>query len=264
MFKTSRLLILLFGWGAFSMAVMSGASAAEWGSIKGRFLVAGAPPKPMPLTGSRDQFCTDNKPMDETVAVGEEGALANVLVFIRVGRRETIEAHPDYAAQMNEPVVLDNKGCKFIPHVALVRENQILTIKNSDPTGHNSNLALFRFNPSIAAGEEVQTKVSQEWVSRARSIPVQVTCNIHPFMQAYVLALDHPYMAVSAEDGTFEIKNIPVGKREFQFWHEAPGYLKDVKFAGGVLNRQGRAELTIANGQILDLGDITVPAAILE
>ena len=79
-----------------------------------------------------------------------------------------------------------------------------------------------------------------------------------------MLVQDHPYMAVSGEDGTFEIKNIPAGKHEFQFWHEAPGYLKNLKFKGGTTDRQGRAELTIAAGQTLDLGDIKVPASVLK
>ena len=56
-----------------------------------------------------------------------------------------------------------------------------------------------------------------------------VDCNIHPFMKGHLLVQDHPYMAVSGEDGTFEIKNIPAGKHEFQFWHEAAGYLKNLK-----------------------------------
>ena len=47
-----------------------------------------------------------------------------------------------------------------------------------------------------------------------------VVCNIHPWMKAYILSLDHPYMAVTGEDGTFEIKNMPAGQHEFQFWHE--------------------------------------------
>ncbi len=101
-------------------------------------------------------------------------------------------------------------------------------------------------------------------LNRAESIPLPVNCNIHPWMQAHVLVQDHPYMAASAEDGTFEIANVPAGKHEFQLWHEAVGYLKNAKYKGGAADRRGRAALTIAAGQTLDLGDIKVPASSLK
>ncbi len=84
-------------------------------------------------------------------------------------------------------------------------------------------------------------------------------------MKAYLLSLPHPYMAVSGEDGTFEIKDMPAGAHEFQFWHEAPGYLKNLKFKGGMTDsRHGRAKITIAAGKTLDLGDIKVSASLLK
>jgi hypothetical protein len=83
-------------------------------------------------------------------------------------------------------------------------------------------------------------------------------------MHGVLVVQDHPYMAASADDGTFEIKNIPAGEHEFQFWHEAPGYLKNLKFQGGSTDRRGRAKLTIPAGGTLDLGDIKVPASVLQ
>jgi hypothetical protein len=82
-------------------------------------------------------------------------------------------------------------------------------------------------------------------------------------MKAHLVSLSHPYMAASGDDGTFEIKNIPAGQHEFQFWHEAPGYLKNMKLKAGTTDTRGRAKLTIAAGQTLDLGDIKVPAKVL-
>jgi hypothetical protein len=247
---------------AFFVALSVSASwapAAEWGSIKGRFLVDGAPPAPKPLVVTKDQFCIDKMPANEAIVVGEGGALANAVVYVRVSRGKTIETHPDYAPQLGEPVTLDNNGCQFVPHITLIRKGQTLVIKNSDPVGHNTNLTAFRFNQTIPSSGDVQTKIQL-----ATPLPMPVNCNIHPWMQSYILALDHPYMAASAEDGTFEIKNIPAGKHEFQFWHESPGYLKDLKIGTGKSNRQGRVQLSIAAGQTLDLGDIKVPASMLK
>jgi hypothetical protein len=237
--------------------------AAEWGSVKGRFIVQGTPPKVEPLQITKDvEYCTGKKPVKETVVVGDDGSLANVVVFLRVPRRGKVEVHPDYQAQLSEPAVLDNNGCSFKPHISLVRVGQPFIIKNSDPVGHNTKASLVangQFNVTIASGQETKTPLN-----RAESIPLPVNCNIHPWMQAHVLVQDHPYMAASAEDGTFEIANVPAGKHEFQFWHEASGYLKNVKLKGGAANRQGRAQLTIAAGQTLDLGDIKVAASMLK
>jgi hypothetical protein len=245
---------------SFSISI---ADAAEWGSVKGRFLIDGAPPKLEPLQITKDiEYCGSKKPVKETVVVGDDGGLANVVVFLRVPRRGKVEVHPDYQAQLSEPVVLDNNGCAFKPHITLVRVGQPFVIKNSDPIGHNTKASLVangQFNITVPAGQETKTPLT-----RTENIPLPVNCNIHPWMEAHILVQDHPYMAVSAEDGAFEIANIPAGKHEFQLWHEAAGYLKNVKFKDGAANRQGRASLTIAAGQMLDLGDIKVPASSLK
>jgi hypothetical protein len=242
--------------------ITSIAAAAEWGTVKGRFLIDGAAPKLAPLVVTKDQHCIDAKPVNETVVIGEDGGLANVVVYLRAPRGGKVEVHSDYEAKLSEPAVLDNNGCSFKPHISLVRVGQPFIIKNSDPVGHNTKASLVangQFNVTIAAGQETKHPLS-----RTESIPLPVNCNIHPWMQAHVLVQDHPYMAASAEDGTFEIANVPSGKHEFQLWHEAAGYLKNVKYKGGAADRRGRAVLTIAAGQTLDLGDIKVPATSLK
>jgi hypothetical protein len=246
------------------LLLTTGARAAEWGSIKGRFVVDGAPPKPQPLVVTKDQFCIETMPKNESVVVGEGGGLANAVVYLRLPRGGKITPHPDFAAQLNEPAVLDNKDCAFVPHIALVRVGQPFVIKNSDPppVSHNTNAKLIangQFNVIIPVGEEKTMKFS-----KTESLPMPVNCNIHPFMQGHIVVQDHPYMAVSGEDGTFEIANVPAGKHEFQFWHEAPGYLKDLKIGTGKSNRQGRVQLTVAAGKELDLGDIKIPASMLK
>jgi hypothetical protein len=239
--------------GAFAMT--RDAEAAEWGSIKGRFVIDGQPPMLQPLVVAKDEFCIQTKPKNETVVVSEGGALANVVVYLRVPRGGKVEVHPDYAPQLSEPTVLDNKGCAFVPHIAVVRVGQPFVISNTNA----KLLQNGQFNVIIAVGEEKSMTFT-----KTENLPMPVNCNIHPWMQGHILVQDHPYMAVSGEDGRFEIANVPAGKHEFQFWHEASGYLKNVKTKGGTANRQGRAQLTIAAGKTLDLGDIKVPASSLR
>jgi hypothetical protein len=255
--------LMAFGLLVAFLAGAESLHAAEWGSLKGRFVVDGKPPEAPPLVvDAKDPFCVKIKPENNALVVGADGGLANVVVYLRLPRRGKVEVHPDYAAQLSEPAVLDNKGCEFHPHVALVRTGQPFIIKNSDPTGHNTNARLISngaFNVLIPEGTE-----SKMTFNKAEPMPMPVNCNIHTFMAAHLLVQEHPYMATTADDGTFEIKNIPAGKHEFQFWHEAPGYLKDLSLKSGKTNRQGRADLEIAAGQTLDLGDVKVPASMLK
>ncbi len=260
--------ILKLTYGVFVLAivmVMAAAnvsSAAGWGTIKGKFVVDGQAPKLAAVDASKEPYCVEHKPFNASVIVDDQGGLANVVVFLRPGRRDKIEAHPDYNAAKSEPVVLDNKGCTFVPHVTLVRTGQKFIIKNSDPVGHNTKGTLMKngqFNQTIPANSELTKDFS-----KAEAVPLPVDCNIHPFMHGWLLVKDDPYMVASSEDGTFEIKNIPAGKHEFEFWHEVPGRLKSLKYQGGTLSRQGRAEFTVADGKTIDLGEIKIPASMLQ
>ena len=99
---------------------------------------------------------------DETIVVGDGNALANAVVFIYT--RKALDVHPDYEAAAKEAVVLDNKGCRFEPHVLAVRTGQPLQVSNSDPIGHNTNLAFVanpQFNQIISSGSPVNVTPSQ-------------------------------------------------------------------------------------------------------
>jgi hypothetical protein len=248
------------------LAIAAGSTAAVraagWGSIKGKFVIDGAAPKLAAIDASKDALCVAAHPVDESVVVGKDGGIADIVVFLRVARGKTVDVNPEYDASKNQTVTLDNKGCSFRPHVSLVRIGQPFVVKNSDTIAHNTKLEMQANgggNPLLPAGDEKKFDFA-----KPEAIPQPVSCNIHPFMHGFILVKDDPYMAVSGEDGTFEIKNIPAGKQEFVFWQEVHGYLKDVKFKGGAASKQGRAELTIEDGKTLDLGDIKVPASQLQ
>jgi hypothetical protein len=244
-----------------ALTVASQTMAAEYGAIKGRFIYKGQA-KPEPIQATKDpEFCGKHNLMTEKVLVGPDGALQNVFVYLYPARGKKVEIHPDIKPAA-EPKVLDNKGCRFEPHAMVLWTEESLAIHNSDPLGHNTNaqklVANPKFNEQITADKPTIKKFS-----KSEPIPTEVACNVHPWMSAVVLIRDNPYMAVSGEDGSFTIENIPVGKHQFVFWHENKGNLRDLMVGKAKADRRGQVALEVAAGKTLDLGDITVTPAIL-
>ena len=232
-------------------------NATEWGSIKGKFVYDGTVPTPKKLTLTMNaEVCKQHHPVDETLLVDASGGLANVIVFIRVKRGVKLEVHPNYEATANDKIELDNKFCRFAPHVEMIRTSQTLVLKNSDPVSHNAKMDFFanpKYNLMIPSENSREIKLGE-----AEQRPASVGCSVHPWMSGYLIVRDDPYAAVSAADGTFEIKDIPAGEHEFVFWQEKAGNLRNLSFEGGTTSRRGRVKLTIPAGGELDLGDIKV------
>ena len=250
-------------WAALAVALCvatSFAAAEEWGTLRGQFVVDGDVPAPAKLSVTKDaNVCSLHPPINEEVIVGPDGGLANVVIYLTAD--DTPPIHSDYAATADASIELDNKNCAFSPHVALYRTGQKLLLKNSDSVGHNSNITCISNtsqNVLIPAGGEVDVSFSA-----GERLPMTVACNIHPWMKAYILIQDHPYMACTDKDGKFEIKNLPVGEHEFVFWHEKLRYLRGFKIGGGETSRKGRLDISVKPGDdpANDLGQVKVTAA---
>ena len=235
----------------------SSAQAADWGTLKGKLVFDGKADEPKPINVNKDiEYCKKHSPMEEILVVDEDGGIANVVVYLYVKKGKSVDIHPDMEA-VGEPATLDNKGCRFEPHVLMIRTGQELKVLNSDEgVGHNTNatmLANASFNEQVTSGSPLVKKFEKR-----EGLPMTVACNIHPWMKAYLLVRDNPYMAVTNEKGEFEVKNIPAGKHEFIFWHEAKGNIRSLKVGGTKTSRKGRAKLTIPAGNVLDLGEVKV------
>ena len=172
---------------------------------------------------------------------------------------------PDYAKTASDKVELDNKNCRFEPHVALMRTTQTLVLKNSDPApvSHNTNIAPLinaGINPVLAAGgDPIEHKFDSE-----EGLPIKIGCNIHPWMGAWLIVRKDPYAAVSEKTGAFTIKDLPVGKElEFVLWQEKSGYLKNATFKGGKADTKGRFKLKLKPGDN-NLGDIKISGSVFK
>ncbi|MEO1993165.1 MAG: hypothetical protein ABGW78_14595 [Pirellulales bacterium] len=244
-----------------SKASSSGEVSGEWGSLKGRFVFAGDVPPVVELTADKDvEVCGKHKLVNEELVVGNDKGIANIVIFIR---DKDVKVHPDIAdGSKAGKVELDNKDCRFQPHVTFVQAGQELVLKNSDTVGHNSNIATLKNPPSnslIPAGGDVSVTFKT-----GEAIPSQVTCNIHPWMKGWLVVRDNPYGAVTSPDGSFEIKNLPTGEVELQLWHEKAGYISEIKVDGKSESvSRGRKKVEIvASGT--DLGEMVIDASLFE
>jgi hypothetical protein len=239
------------------------ADAAEWGTIKGKFVYEGEPTnEPLKLTQDA-AFCGKHNPVDERIVVGKDGGLQNVFVYL--AEDDDVPVHDDYASQKGKTVHLDNKGCRFEPHALTLWTEQKLEVSNSDQgVAHNTNVTKLFANRGKAFNTTIPNdKPLEVQFDKSEKYPVSVVCNVHPWMSAILLVRTNPYMVVSGEDGSFEIKNVPAGDQTFVFWHEAKGNLRDLKVGKEKASRKGEVKLKVPAGETLDLGEINIAPDIL-
>ena len=156
-----------------------------------------------------------HSPTQETF-VGDAGALGNVFVYVQSGISGTFPA-PTTA------FVFDQKGCHYTPHVFGVQVGQPIEIVNSDATLHNIH-AMPKTNQEFNTAQPIQgMKTSHTFTAKEESVVIPFKCDVHGWMNAYVGVLDHPYFAVTKNDGSFSIPNLPPGKYTLAAWHEKLG-----------------------------------------
>jgi hypothetical protein len=217
----TRTLHRLLAIAAVVLLAAAGTAQAQWGTLRGRFVYDGTPPQPEKINVTKDpEVCGKHNLVNEDLVVGADGGLANVVVWVMTKK---VPINPEYEKDADKTVVYDNKGCRFEPHVLAMWTKEKLELHNSDPIGHNSNMAPLggnAINPLLPPNG-----VADYQFAKAPVVPVPITCNIHPWMKGWIVAKDNPYTAVSKKDGTFEIKGLPAGELEFRAWQEKSGYI---------------------------------------
>lgn len=189
------------------------------GDITGVISFKGVVPKLSLLDSSADPACpADPQPQDAVVI--NNGKLANVFVYVKNGLGQTS------FTPSSQPVVLDQKGCRYIPHVLGLIVGQPLKVLNDDNAQHN-------IHPMPAHNEEWNESqmprgqpIIKTFQHPEMMIPVQ--CNQHPWMRMYLNVMDNPFFAVSGGDGSFQIKDLPAGEYTLAAVHEKFGE-QDVK-----------------------------------
>jgi hypothetical protein len=190
---------------------------ATAGDVKGAVAVDGTTPKNEPIKMNADPVCLrENKtPQFQETYMVSDGKLQNVFVYVKDGLGNYVYDMP------TDTVTIDQKECRYHPHVFGMRVGQKLVILNSDPTLHNIH-ALPKTNTEFNVGEPVQG-MKQEHVFNKQEVMVPFKCDVHGWMNAYVGVLDHPYFAITDKDGKFELKSLPPGTYTIEAWHEKLG-----------------------------------------
>jgi plastocyanin len=193
--------------------------ASTAGSVTGTVVLDGAAPMNAAIKMAADPVClkeAKGSQFQETYTVGADGkSLANVFVYVKDGLGNYVYDTP------TEPAVIDQKECRYHPHVFGMRVGQPLQILNSDPTLHNIH-ATPKSNTEFNTGQPIQGMKTNHTFDKPE-VMVPFKCDVHGWMNAYVGVLDHPYFAVTGPDGKFELKTLPAGTYTIEAWHERLG-----------------------------------------
>jgi plastocyanin len=185
------------------MAVTSG------GGITGKVTVTGDVPEPETVEVNKDTSVCGTEKTIQDIKVGEGGVLADAVVWI-----EDIDegkAWPNGSAGS-----VDQSGCTYLPHIQALRPGANLDVINSDAVLHNIH---------AYAGEETLFNIAQPMQGQKTSKqlpdpgPVHLKCDVHSWMSAWVFVATTPYYAITAEDGSFSLDDVPPGSYTLKVWH---------------------------------------------
>jgi plastocyanin len=202
-------------------ALAAGMQVVAAADIIGTVTLKGTPPKEKDITPvMEDANCSKlhtTVPTTHFYVVGANGALADVVVSLQgIGGKSTGASAP--------PMVLDQKGCEYVPSIFAVQTGQKIIVRNSDPVLHNVHDV-----PAAGSGNAEKNEAQLPngpdltFSFDKPELFLKFKCDVHQWMFAWCSVFDHPYFAVSGKDGTFKIANVPPGKYKIEAAHRKAG-----------------------------------------
>lgn len=259
----------VFAIGSFALIALAGyfanarAADDDWGNIKGRIVWDGddipvrKPIADIDKSTDKAHCHAKGKILDEKWVVNPKNkGLRWTFVWLADAKnpKAALPIHPDLKEIKVKEVFMDQPMCMFVPHALGMREGQVLVAKNSAPIAHN-----YKWTGSVLKGIQGNVLLPPNGTLPIKGLvadrlPVQIQCSIHPWMNGWVRVFNHPYFAVTDENGAFEIPKAPAGDYRLVIWHEEG-------FSGGAMGRTGQP-IAIKAGGVTDLGSIKykVPA----
>jgi plastocyanin len=208
--------VALFGADRATAAKYTAGEVKDGGTIVGVVKWEGAIPKQATLSVTgQDKPCHTKPIKDESIVVSDDGKVRWAVAYIK-----KITHGKPFGADADKPVILDQHGCQFSPHVVTVQKGQPLRVLNSDGVLHNVHLYAKKnepFNRSMPGGMK-QLDVTFKYTER-----IHIGCDIHPWMSGWVVVAKHPYYAVTDEAGSFRLEGVPAGTYTIEVWQEKIG-----------------------------------------
>ena len=197
------------------------ATAARAGTVTGTVVYEGTVPTLKPLSVAAEPICAKKHPTvpNEALVLGSGNTMGNVLVRVVKG----LAAGKTWPAP-KEPVVMDQVGCQYVPHVMGIMVGQPFKVLNSDGILHNVH-ALPKVNRQFNMAMPPARKEATETFTKEEGV-FTVKCDVHPWMQSYIGVFSHPFFAVTKPDGKFSLANLDAGTYEIEAWHERLGIQK--------------------------------------
>lgn len=197
-------------------------------TVSGMVSFEGTAPEPEAIDMSAEEACAaaygEEGPTTQHVVV-QDGGLANVFVYVKSDLDRSFPTP-------SEAVELDQQDCRYRPHVLGLQTGQQLAILNSDSLLHNINAQPTENRGFNISQPQADMRTTREFTVSEVMVPVM--CDVHGWMNAYIGVLDHPYHAVSASDGSYELTGLPPGEHVVEAWHERYGTMVDtVEVAAG-------------------------------
>ena len=243
--------VRFFALVAALVAVSVASADDKWATVKGQVVFPAGTPIPkreaLNVTQDKDHCLSKGDILDESVIVNPKNrGIKNVVVYLRPDDNSDTkdQVYPcsdqpgGCAKRKPAEVVIGQPCCMFVDRITIVRPDDTIVVKNQAPVPHNFFwVSSNNGELNVTVPKMDQMKMPQPIV--AESTPIQYKCTIHGWMTGYVRVFEHPYYAITDENGNFEIKNAPVGKFRIVYWHENTG------LKGGAKGRFGE-EITIA------------------
>ncbi|HTY57399.1 MAG TPA: carboxypeptidase regulatory-like domain-containing protein, partial [Bacteroidota bacterium] len=202
---------------AIASLVAACAVSASAGDVSGKVSFAGTAPKEARIMMNADPVCVKQHKtpvVGEEVVVNKNATLKNVLIYVKEGLGNKKFDPPSAKLEFNQ------QGCQYSPHVLGIQTGQELEIVNSDPTLHNVH-SLSKENAQFNVAQPIKgMKLTKKF---DKPEVFKVKCEVHTWMGAYIGVFNHPYFAVTGDDGSFRLKNLPAGDYTIEAWHEKYG-----------------------------------------
>lgn len=197
--------------------------------LTGKVLFEGEAPVPKPLNFGAEKQCAmmhaDKAPMTEDLIVNPNQTVKWALIYVKTGA--------PVSAASAETLEIGQKGCIFEPHVVVARTGQKVIFKNDDPVLHNVR-SESKINRPFNIAQPIQGMTTTK-IFEKPEVGIRLRCDVHFWMASFISILDHPFYAVTGDDGSYQIKDLPAGTYTIELWHEKLG--------------TQTAEITVADGE---------------